>query len=155
MICIDCDHGISKCTRLSEISPPVFDAITNQPGLYPCLVISNLDFDKCRKKKEEKEEEEEKKCGNSKPRHFPKEMAEAKRKLVRTLIIGLFQVCPCSLAGTPIRGSMQHNTRDDWGKLRARQDRLPFIIVYSSIVENIIMYSSSNIIQKSFGNDPW
>ena len=70
--------GISKCTRLSEISPPVFDAITNQPGLYPCLVISNLDFDKRRKEKE-KEEEEEKKFGNSKPRHFPKEMAEAKR----------------------------------------------------------------------------
>ena len=40
-------------------------------------MISNLDFDKRRKEKE-KEEEEEKKFGNSKPRHFPKEMAEAK-----------------------------------------------------------------------------
>jgi hypothetical protein len=49
--------------------------ITNQPGLYPCLVISNLGFDKRRKKEKEKE----KKFGNSKPRHFPKEMAEAKR----------------------------------------------------------------------------
>ena len=52
-----------------------------QPGLYPCLVISNLDFDKRRKEKEKEEEEEEKKFGNSKPRHFPKEMAEAKREI--------------------------------------------------------------------------
>jgi phosphopantetheine adenylyltransferase len=41
-------------------------------------VIRNLDFDKRRKKKKEKEKE--KKFGNSKPRHFQKEMAEAKRE---------------------------------------------------------------------------
>ena len=40
------------------------------------MVISNLDFDKRKKKK--KKEEKEKKFGNSKPRHFPKEIAEAK-----------------------------------------------------------------------------
>jgi hypothetical protein len=56
--------------------------IINQPGLCPCLVISNLDFDKRRKKKKEKEEEE-KKFGNSKPRHFPKEMAEAIKIYIR------------------------------------------------------------------------
>jgi hypothetical protein len=40
-------------------------------------VSSNLDFDKRRKK--EKEKKEEKKIGNSKSKHFPKEMTEAKR----------------------------------------------------------------------------
>ena len=47
-------------------------------------MISNLDFDKRRKEKEkeEEEEEEEEKFGNSKPRHFPKEMAEAKKKVL-------------------------------------------------------------------------
>ena len=51
------------------------------------ISITDLDFDKRREEKEEKEEKEgkeekekEKKLGNSKPRHFPEEMAEAKRK---------------------------------------------------------------------------
>jgi hypothetical protein len=43
------------------------------------MVTRNLDFDKRRKKKKKKKEEKEKKFGNSKPRHFQKEMAEAKR----------------------------------------------------------------------------
>ena len=43
------------------------------------MVTRNLDFDKRRKKKKKKKKEEkEKKFGNSKPRHFQKEMAEAK-----------------------------------------------------------------------------
>jgi predicted NUDIX family phosphoesterase len=42
------------------------------------MVTSNLEFDKHRKEKEK----EEKKFGNSKPRHFPKEMAEAKKTIV-------------------------------------------------------------------------
>ena len=42
------------------------------------MVTSNSDFDKRRKK--EKKKEKEKKFGNSKPRHFPEEMAEAKRE---------------------------------------------------------------------------
>ena len=39
------------------------------------MVISNLDFDKRRKEKKEKEEN---KVANSKPWHFPKEMADSK-----------------------------------------------------------------------------
>jgi hypothetical protein len=53
-------------------------------------VISNLDFDKRRKEKEEEKEEEEKKFGNSKPRHFPKEMAEAKTLVLIFVLILLF-----------------------------------------------------------------
>ena len=49
------------------------------------MVTSNSDFDKRRKKK--KEEEKEKKFGNSKPRHFPEEMAEAKREKIYDLSI--------------------------------------------------------------------
>ena len=39
------------------------------------MMINDLDFDKCRKKLKK-----EKKFGDSRPRHFPKEMAEAKRE---------------------------------------------------------------------------
>ena len=58
-------------------------SVLSQPGLYPCLVISGndgyYDFDKRREKEKEEKEEKEEKFGNSKPRHFPEEMAEAKR----------------------------------------------------------------------------
>ena len=47
------------------------------------MVISNSDFDKRRKK------EKEKKFGNSKPRHFPKEMAEAKKTPSTSLLTPL------------------------------------------------------------------
>ena len=86
--CLACQAGLACLTSLASQASLTSLAcqacmassvtvIINQPGLCPCLVISNLDFDKRRKKKKEKEEEE-KKFGNSKPRHFPKEMAEAK-----------------------------------------------------------------------------
>ena len=53
------------------------------------MVTSNSDFDKRRKKK--KEEEKEKKFGNSKPRHFPEEMAEAKRDKIYGVVFSACQ----------------------------------------------------------------
>ena len=58
-------------TCLACLSKLVWACLTSILSLDFVLFIINSDFDKGRKKKE--------KFGNSKPRHFPEEMAEAKR----------------------------------------------------------------------------